>query len=84
MAPDGSFNFDEIALKSRKPIHYEAWRVIHGDNRLFTTSKFAYVSPEGDLLGIAGITRDTTDLPEISDRGVQTSELTRLSSRQTA
>jgi RNA polymerase sigma-70 factor (ECF subfamily) len=28
--------------------------------------------------------RDTTDLPEISDRGVQTSELTRLSSGQTA
>jgi PAS domain S-box-containing protein len=55
-------SFDEIALKNRQPIHYEAWRVIHGDNRLFTTSKFAYVSPEGDLLGVAGITRDTTDL----------------------
>jgi PAS domain S-box-containing protein len=55
-------SYDELAMKSRQPIHYEAWRSIHGEERLFTTSKFAYVSAEGDLLGIAGITRDTTEL----------------------
>jgi PAS domain S-box-containing protein len=55
-------SYDQLAMQSRQPIHYEAERKIHGEDRLFTTSKFAYVSPEGDLLGIAGITRDTTDL----------------------
>jgi PAS domain S-box-containing protein len=55
-------SYDDIALSTRQPIHYEAWRIIQGENRLFTTSKFAYVSPEGDLLGVAGITRDTTEL----------------------
>ena len=54
--------YDELAMKSRQPIHYEAWRKIRGEDRFFATSKFAYVSPEGDLLGIAGITRDATEL----------------------
>ncbi|HEY2514322.1 MAG TPA: PAS domain S-box protein [Polyangiaceae bacterium] len=54
--------YDQLAMKCRQPIHYEARRIIQGEERHFTTAKFAYVSPEGDLLGIAGITRDTTDL----------------------
>ena len=53
---------DQIAMRSRQPIHYEARRAIAGEDRVFTTSKFAYVSSEGDLLGIAGITRDITEL----------------------
>ena len=59
--------FDQLAMKSRQPIHYEARRTIHGEDLLFTTSKFAYVSPAGDLLGIAGITRDTTELKRSED-----------------
>ena len=53
--------FDELAMTSRKPIHYEARQTVQGEERVFTTSKFAYLSPQGDLLGIAGITRDMTD-----------------------
>jgi PAS domain S-box-containing protein len=53
--------FDQLAMTSRKPIHYEARQTVQGEERIFTTSKFAYVSPVGDLLGIAGITRDMTD-----------------------
>ncbi len=53
--------YDQLAMTSRKPIHYEARQDVQGEERVFTTSKFAYVSPVGDLLGIAGITRDTTD-----------------------
>jgi PAS domain S-box-containing protein len=53
---------DELAMRSRQPIHYDGRRrTIEGDDRVLTTAKFAYVSSEGDLLGIAGITRDTTD-----------------------
>ena len=48
-------------MTSRKPIHYEARQTVQGEERVFTTSKFAYLSPQGDLLGIAGITRDMTD-----------------------
>jgi PAS domain S-box-containing protein len=59
--------YDQLAMRSRQPIHYEARRTIHGEERFFTTSKFAYVSPEGDLLGIAGITRDTTDLHRVQE-----------------
>ncbi len=69
-------SYDELAMKSRQPIHYEAWRDIHGEQRLFATSKFAYVSPEGDLLGIAGITRDTTEL-----RRLETAERERTDQR---
>jgi PAS domain S-box-containing protein len=69
-------SYDELAMKTRHPIHYEASRTIHGEDRLFTTSKFAYVSPEGDLLGIAGITRDTTEL-----RRLESSERKRTEQR---
>ena len=69
-------SYDELAMKTRHPIHYEACRTIHGEDRLFTTSKFAYVSPEGDLLGIAGITRDTTEL-----RRLESSERKRTEQR---
>jgi PAS domain S-box-containing protein len=61
-------DYDELAMKSRQPIHYEARRrTLEGDERVFTTSKFAYVSPEGDLLGIAGITRDTTESKRVEE-----------------
>jgi PAS domain S-box-containing protein len=59
---EGDVTYDELAMKSRQPLHYESSRRIRGEERLFTTSKFAYISPIGDLLGIAGISRDTTEL----------------------
>jgi PAS domain S-box-containing protein len=63
--------YDQLAMKSRQPIHYEARQQVQGEERLFTTSKFAYLSPVGDLLGIAGITRDTTDLKRAEDAEIR-------------
>jgi PAS domain S-box-containing protein len=59
--------YDQSAMSSRQPVHYEARREVGGEARWFTTATFAYVSPEEDLLGVAGITRDTTALKRVEE-----------------
>src|SRR5262249_15796172 len=58
---------DQEAMRSRQPIHYESRHTFGRAVRDVATSKFAYVSSEGDLLGIAGITRAITEMKRVEE-----------------
>lgn len=61
--PEGGREIAEIdrgILASGRPLSYERTRVIGGRRRTFFTTKFPYVSAQGDLLGTIGVTHDVT------------------------
>jgi len=70
---------DQQVMTSGEPLAYEEVASIGGDERVFLTSKYPYRSPQGELLGLIGVSRDVTESKRASEAFGRTYALLRAS-----